>query len=452
MQATLKKVNLIRLICSLMLTATPIAQADFIRGDIDGDGNVSLSDLILLQEIVGETVIGYAPPVYSIFNPPPAPIDYGCPDKADINDDGMVDSHDAIRLSQYLYGAGVPPEHPFPNAGEDLQADGYACGNPIFAGNDASGNGWIKIMHRKFNAPTEYKLVSVVDAVGGLKDIQSISFAGDYTTLAVLSKNSAGFARISYVSTLALNQITHIHDGLLDGPPAALNKYSQEIVVEDSGNFVLVEQDEPTPSETPVVHQVSIVNPASNIPLAAHPVTVIPWAIRMEDADNAIIVRSSSRHSKINISRTHLQSGSVSTICSAAGGIGEMVDLVIDRRANGGDFITYSDNVFSGEEDALFVCPKNGGNFGRMIDVNEFPGLTFDDELLAIEQWPTFNPADSANPLLQDQPILVVGRPLGSNSIRVFVLDNDLPYDTAVEVFRSSDLNGVTDVVSLPAD
>ena len=83
---------------------------DFIRGDVDGDLDVDMTDASSLAGmVVGDSL-------------PPA----GQPnrDAWDVNDDGVVDFGDSVALFAYLFEGGAPPFPPFPEEGQDPTDDG----------------------------------------------------------------------------------------------------------------------------------------------------------------------------------------------------------------------------------------------------------------------------------------------------------------------------------------
>lgn len=75
--------------------------APFIRGEVNGDLRVNLTDVVLVLQHV---FLGRA---------------LNCRDAADANDDAAIMSDDAIYLLHYLFTLGPPPAAPFPEAGFD---------------------------------------------------------------------------------------------------------------------------------------------------------------------------------------------------------------------------------------------------------------------------------------------------------------------------------------------
>jgi hypothetical protein len=83
----------------------------FIRGDVNADGGVDLSDPIDIL-------------VSLLLDPTPFP----CASAADANDDGQVDLTDAISLLQYLFLSGALPD---PSAcGFERTFDDLTCSEP----------------------------------------------------------------------------------------------------------------------------------------------------------------------------------------------------------------------------------------------------------------------------------------------------------------------------------
>ena len=83
----------------------------FVRGDVNGDGAVDLSDAV---GVLACFYLGSKMP---------------CEDRVDANDDGQVDVTDAIRLLDYLYRGGPAPPAPFPAKGLDPTLDAFPCGD-----------------------------------------------------------------------------------------------------------------------------------------------------------------------------------------------------------------------------------------------------------------------------------------------------------------------------------
>ena len=96
-------------LCFLIGTP-PIAAADFLRGDANRDGHVSVAD-------------GYALLAY-LFRDGSG---RDCLDALDANDDGSVNLVDAIGVLTYGTAAAPPPCPPFPDPGEDPTDDELAC-------------------------------------------------------------------------------------------------------------------------------------------------------------------------------------------------------------------------------------------------------------------------------------------------------------------------------------
>lgn len=81
----------------------------WIRGDVNGDGSIDISDSVgLLDQLFGQGTIG-------------------CLDSADSNDDGGVNIADAVYQLAYLFSGGEPPPEPFPRCGFDPTVDSLDC-------------------------------------------------------------------------------------------------------------------------------------------------------------------------------------------------------------------------------------------------------------------------------------------------------------------------------------
>jgi len=93
----------------------------FLRGDVDGDGQLTLSDAVSLLQY--------------LFGGQPLSSNQPCLDAADVNDDGRLDISDGITLLEHLFDGGTPPAAPFPESGYDPGVDGdhltEACSLPV---------------------------------------------------------------------------------------------------------------------------------------------------------------------------------------------------------------------------------------------------------------------------------------------------------------------------------
>jgi hypothetical protein len=83
---------------------------EFIRGDVEENGFINISDAIA---VLSYLFIGGKKP--------------SCPDTADVTDDGIVNITDPIALLGYLFLSGKAPASPFPQAGLDPTGDDLAC-------------------------------------------------------------------------------------------------------------------------------------------------------------------------------------------------------------------------------------------------------------------------------------------------------------------------------------
>ena len=88
-------------------------EAFFLRGDADGNEFLDLADAVI--NLIWMTNICPSCPV---------PL---CPKALDVNDDGRIDLGDPVRLLNYLYLDGPPPEAPFPFPGPDPTPDDLEC-------------------------------------------------------------------------------------------------------------------------------------------------------------------------------------------------------------------------------------------------------------------------------------------------------------------------------------
>jgi hypothetical protein len=96
---------------SLILLSSPAAPAaDFLRGDANDDGRVSISDSHFICSVLFREGAGFA-----------------CEKAADADDNGSVSLTDAILLLNHLFEGKRPPAAPFPTAGVDPTADNLPC-------------------------------------------------------------------------------------------------------------------------------------------------------------------------------------------------------------------------------------------------------------------------------------------------------------------------------------
>ena len=93
-----------------MLVSPAGADTTFVRGDVNADGTVDLSDPILA--------------LFWLFQDAP---DLPCLDAADADDNGAIEITDALRILNFLFLSGNRPEKPFPNCGPDPSADPLDC-------------------------------------------------------------------------------------------------------------------------------------------------------------------------------------------------------------------------------------------------------------------------------------------------------------------------------------
>ncbi len=87
-------------------------QPSFLRGDVDRNGILQLADVVAALAILYSAQHG------------------SCMEALDVNDDDQLDLADPIRILNYLYLGSIPPENPFPTAGQDpAPIPGYSCSN-----------------------------------------------------------------------------------------------------------------------------------------------------------------------------------------------------------------------------------------------------------------------------------------------------------------------------------
>ena len=102
---------LVASILSCLSLGTLRAQVLFVRGDVDDNGSVNLSDATGVLSFLFQGGARRA----------------RCLDALDVNDNGSVEISDAIRLLNHLFAAGARPEAPFPFCGPDPNEDNLTC-------------------------------------------------------------------------------------------------------------------------------------------------------------------------------------------------------------------------------------------------------------------------------------------------------------------------------------
>src|SRR5262245_41690051 len=88
--------------------------ASFIRGDVDRNGNLEITDAI---KVLGHLFLG--------------DMSVACLDAADANDNGGLDIADCVYILNFLFLGGTAPSAPFPTSGEDPTADALDCGQGL---------------------------------------------------------------------------------------------------------------------------------------------------------------------------------------------------------------------------------------------------------------------------------------------------------------------------------
>jgi hypothetical protein len=91
----------------------PPLEAEFIRGDADENGRVSVADMSHVLQV--------------LFGTEPMP---SCRDRLDANDDGVINLSDGPFIGNALFGRGPTLPPPYPGLGRDPTADGLPCPLP----------------------------------------------------------------------------------------------------------------------------------------------------------------------------------------------------------------------------------------------------------------------------------------------------------------------------------
>ena len=87
--------------------------ARFIRGDVDANGTLNISDVITL--------------IFNQFGQGARRIKLSCDDAADFDDDGAINIRDVIGNLLQQFANGPPPKSPYPDCGFDLTVDDLTC-------------------------------------------------------------------------------------------------------------------------------------------------------------------------------------------------------------------------------------------------------------------------------------------------------------------------------------
>ena len=134
-----------------ILGSQVLAQEKFLRGDLNGDGEVTLADVLILAG--------------SIANRSALP----CPDAADINDNGLVNLGDAALLIEFLLNGWTAPAAPFPDRGPDPTEDSLGCGDvPVREPFDDPGSGYsLSVTPSGSNLRLRVSMENPVEAIGG---------------------------------------------------------------------------------------------------------------------------------------------------------------------------------------------------------------------------------------------------------------------------------------------
>ena len=126
----------------------------FIRGDVNGDGDVNIADAISVLEYL-----------FAGGEPPP------CPDAADVNDDGIINIADPVALLSALFVGDFEISPPFPEPGVDPTEDSLGChsgesddfvkepcegatpGNVYLARSECRDGFWAVVTYRAYHCP-----------------------------------------------------------------------------------------------------------------------------------------------------------------------------------------------------------------------------------------------------------------------------------------------------------
>ncbi len=124
------------------------AQTTFVRGDVDVDGSLSVTDAVRILRHLFAT----------------RPVQLDCADAADVDDNGRLQVTDAIALLSFLFASGTELAAPFPTCGADLTLDDLGCefappcGELSFAGLPLKGDGLFFVVDRSGSMQDEGEL------------------------------------------------------------------------------------------------------------------------------------------------------------------------------------------------------------------------------------------------------------------------------------------------------
>lgn len=102
--------RLVRAVVLSLLCSTSLWSAEFMRGDANADGRLSIADAIHMLRYM---FAGGA--------------DLECRDAADVNDNGTNEISDTVGRLNFLFAGGLPPQDPWPECGLDKGDESIDC-------------------------------------------------------------------------------------------------------------------------------------------------------------------------------------------------------------------------------------------------------------------------------------------------------------------------------------
>lgn len=122
MRKLVRSLTYVNLVLAMLLGGSNLGAVDFIRGDTNGDGAVTVADSFLVIN-------------HLFHRRKEIPVLMNCLDSSDADDDGRVDIPDVVRVLVFILGYGEPPAQPFPAPGPDLTGGpgciNYGGGSPL---------------------------------------------------------------------------------------------------------------------------------------------------------------------------------------------------------------------------------------------------------------------------------------------------------------------------------